>query len=183
VGDKNLLLGLPDPTSRRRPAGAAAKAPNRREPSSGGPGASSQTPVQTRNPVAAGRGGERGGQTWTEHGTGARLDARLLSEPEGAPRKVPSLPPEWHCSPMLRRPVAEKTATGTPPGGRARARARAPCLPSAQAGRWVRIFPVCRGRHRQVNDLGPLDEGVDRSEVGRTEVMAGNASRVPDQSG
>ena len=75
---KNLLLGLPDPTSRRRPAEAPAKAPNRGEPSSGDPGASSQHPVKTRNPVAAGRGGERGGQTWTEHGTGARLDARLL---------------------------------------------------------------------------------------------------------
>jgi len=33
-------------------------------------------------------------------------------------------------------------------------RHRQACLPSAQAGRWVRIFPVCRARHRQVDHLG-----------------------------
>jgi len=73
------------------------------------------------------------------------------------------------CGAMRRRPVAEKTATGTPPAGCGLGPARGTCLPSAQARRWVRIFPVCRlpvrfrtqtgARHRQVDDLPPLDEG------------------------
>ncbi len=36
--------------------------------------------------------------------------------------------------------------------------ARALCLPSAQAERWVRLFPVCHARHRQVDDLALINE-------------------------
>ena len=43
-----------------------------------------------------------------------------------------------------RRPIAERRATDALQlAGYARRGARAPYLPSAQAGRWVRIFPVC----------------------------------------
>jgi hypothetical protein len=62
-------------------------------------------------------------------------------------------------------------------------RSIAPCLPSAQAERWVRIFPVCRlpvrfrtclrrerdrqaqtgARHRRVDDLRLFDVGDGRA--------------------
>jgi len=52
------------------------------------------------------------------------------------------------CGAMRRRPVAEKTAPGTPPAGCALGPARGPCLPSAQAGRPPRAACLpCR--HRQ----------------------------------
>ena len=39
------------------------------------------------------------------------------------------------------------------------------CACAGQSPRWVRIFPVCRGRHRQVDDLGLLDDGALRDGV------------------
>jgi hypothetical protein len=67
----------------------------------------------------------------------------------------------WREDFHLARSVPCLAHTGTPPAGCALGPARGPCLPSAQAERWVRIFPVCRARHRQVDHLGLLDEGEE----------------------
>ena len=66
-------------------------------------------------------------------------------------------PPEamglWRVDYAAMRPVAGDMATGTPAGGL--------WAWAGQSPRLVRIFPVCRARHRQVDDLGLLDEGDD----------------------
>ena len=51
------------------------------------------------------------------------------------------------------RPVAGDTATGPPADGLWTWVGHNPS--------WVRIFPVCRARHRQVDDFGLLDERDD----------------------
>jgi len=90
---------LHEPAPARR---SPAKALNQPEASLGSPGVSSQ------DPIGADQGGGGNDQRWAAHGIGASLDARLLSKPEGAPRRAPRPRPEWHCSLCCDDPLQRK---------------------------------------------------------------------------
>jgi len=183
AGERDFLFGR----ARRRTAGQEASPPELRRPAR--PLAASRRPPWSPAKIRVEYLAHR--RRLSRANTGARDRRRAnRSRPRSHGRRQvrgPTASGTEGCVITQRRPIAERTATSTPhgravgwagPQAPVRPRHRQACLPSAQAERWVRIFPVCRlpvrfrtclrrerdrqaqtgARHRQVEDLGLLDE-------------------------
>ena len=133
------------------------RAAGRPAPSTGPPRCSRPTPAAQVRPRARNKGKYPAHRTRLSSGKLEGEQGRLAHSEKAPGREVPPAA-SGHAGVMdlgrvgyaAMRPVAGDTltVTGPPAGGL-----------WAWAGdnpRWVRIFPVCRARHRQVDDFGLL---------------------------